>query len=180
MSGHLKEKDSILLPRRRALLLGGALAAQLLTGCSIFKSAADDRGDTGGGKEDPHVSYDGTFGSEILRTAMGQYGKKYAYGKAHPKEGFDCSGLIWYAFRQHGIKVPRTSALLARGGKPVARSNMRQGDIIVFRIGKRMHAGIVADRGRFLHSPSSGLTVRLERINSQYWKNRVAAIRRYV
>ncbi len=47
----------------------------------------------------------GLPGSNVLETAMSQIGKKYSYGKASPSQGFDCSGLIYWAYQSHGIAL---------------------------------------------------------------------------
>jgi hypothetical protein len=87
-----------LVTRRKLILL--ASVSSLLSGCSMFSS---DR------YSYQPVSYDNSEGSKVLRTAMSQYGAKYKYGKASPSDGFDCSGLIFWAYGKHGITVPRRS-----------------------------------------------------------------------
>ena len=82
-----------LVTRRKLILL--ASVSSLLSGCSMFSS---DR------YSYQPVSYDNSEGSKVLRTAMSQYGAKYKYGKASPSDGFDCSGLIFWAYGKHGIK----------------------------------------------------------------------------
>ncbi len=144
----------------------------LQVGCSIF-STSTISGYT-------PVQYDGTPGSDVLETAMSQIGKKYSYGDASPSDGFDCSGLIFWAYQSHGVKVPRHTSAQSKAGKKVKKSEARLGDIVVFRVGRRLHTGLVADRGRFLHAPSSGSHVRLESLNSVYWKPRVVGFRRII
>lgn len=156
------------LSRRTTLSLLSMLA---LSGCSMFSSSRY--------KYDP-VSYNSSLGSRVLKTAMTQYGVKYAYGKSSPSDGFDCSGLIYWAYSQHGITVPRNTSGQSKAGKWIAARNTRQGDIVVFRVGKSLHTGLVADKGRFLHAPSSGGYVRMEYLNSAYWKGKIIGYRRIV
>ncbi len=149
-----------------------ALCAFLLclsAGCSMF-----------GGHGSSAIAYDGTQGSQVLKTAVGQVGTRYSAGKAIPGKGFDCSGLVWWSYAQHGIKVPRTSKEQSQVGKGVHLKNARQGDIIVFRVGRSFHTGLIADKGRFVHSPSSGSNVRVESYYSDYWKGKVVAVRRII
>jgi len=108
-----------LVTRRKLILL--ASVSSLLSGCSMFSS---DR------YSYQPVSYDNSEGSKVLRTAMSQYGAKYKYGKASPSDGFDCSGLIFWAYGKHGITVPRHTAAQSKAGKWVAARNARQGDIV--------------------------------------------------
>ena len=107
-----------LVTRRKLILL--ASVSSLLSGCSMFSS---DR------YSYQPVSYDNSEGSKVLRTAMSQYGAKYKYGKASPSDGFDCSGLIFWAYGKHGITVPRHTAAQSKAGKWVAARNARQGDL---------------------------------------------------
>lgn len=118
---------------------------------------------------------------KIVRTAYAQMGKKYRPGGCSPRSGFDCSGLVWWTYGQHGIKVPRITSDQARTGKKVARKAARPGDILVFRTGnspRGLHTGIYCGEGKFIHSPSSGKTVCLESLGHKYWRDRLTAIRR--
>ena len=142
-----------LMTRRKLMLI--ASVSSFLSGCSMFSS---DR------YSYQPVSYDNSEG----------------YGKASPSDGFDCSGLIFWAYGKHGITVPRHTAAQSKAGKWVAARNARQGDIVVFRIGRRLHTGLVADKGRFLHAPSSGGYVRMESLSGVYWKNKIVGYRRIV
>ncbi|ANU65731.1 C40 family peptidase [Turicimonas muris] len=144
----------------------------LQAGCSIFNSS------TISGYVP--VEYDGTPGSNVLETAMSQIGKKYSYGKASPSQGFDCSGLIYWAYQSHGIAVPRRTQDQSKAGIRIKKADAKLGDIVVFKIGRRLHTGLVADKGRFLHAPSSGSHVRLESMNGVYWKPRVVGFRRII
>ena len=103
-------------------------------------------------------------------------------GGASPSRGFDCSGLIWWAYRQNGLKVPRVTVDQARAGYAVPKSAPRPGDIMVFRTSsgpRGLHTGIYAGNNTFIHSPSRGKTVRRENMEP-YWGNRLIAVRRIV
>ena len=97
-----------------ALILGSA------SGCAMFQP--DDPG-----YNNPQRA------QNIVRTASSQEGKQYRMGGASPSRGFDCSGLIWWAYRQNGLKVPRVTVDQARAGYAVPKSSPRPGDIMVFR-----------------------------------------------
>lgn len=116
---------------------------------------------------------------KVARTAQTQVGRFYRYGGSSPSSGFDCSGLIWWSFKQHGIRVPRVTSDQARAGAAVRVP--QPGDILVFRInrgGTGLHTGIYTSNGRFVHSPSSGNRVRMDSLSDSYWKSRLSAIRR--
>lgn len=157
---------------RRILMIALLSTPILLSGCSILGSS--DRYDY------TPIDYDGSKGSKVLKTAMTQYGKAYKYGKSSPSEGFDCSGLIYWAYSQNGIRIPRNTFGQSKAGKWVSAKNARQGDIVVFRIGRRLHTGLVADKGRFLHAPSSGHYIRMESLSNRYWKPKIVGYRRIV
>ncbi len=121
-------------------------------------------------------------GNAISKTAQSQIGKKYTFGGTTPSKGFDCSGLIQWAYKKHGIKVPRVTEDQAKAGKKVASKKAKPGDIVVFRskyTSSGYHTGIYIGNNKFVHSPKSGAKVRIESFNS-YWKPKVASIRRIV
>ncbi len=119
-------------------------------------------------------------GSAVVATAKTQLGKPYKYGGETPGTGFDCSGLIHWSYRQHGVVVPRVAKDQARCGKAVKRSQLTPGDIVVFRISSRsgIHTGLYSGNGKFVHSPSSGKRIREDSINTDYWKRRYVSARR--
>lgn len=148
-------------------ICGSFLLGCLLSGCGFFGAGADFS---------PHPKSD----SKIVNTACSQMGKKYCPGGASPQKGFDCSGLVWWSYKQHGLKVPRITADQARAGKKVSKRQARAGDIMVFKIAnspRGLHTGIYAGNGKFVHSPSSGKRVCLESL-TPYWGKRLVAIRR--
>ena len=117
--------------RNMALLL---VCAVLLTACGAFRSAPD----SGPAPESAR---------KAVKTAYTQMGKKYRPGGASPQKGFDCSGLIWWAYRENGVKVPRITTDQANAGQKIPLSDARQGDILVFRTGsgpRGLHTGIYA------------------------------------
>lgn len=98
-------------------------------------------------------------------------GTPYRYGGASPSRGFDCSGLVYYSYRNAGIKVPRTTELLYGDTFPVDPRALEPGDLLFFSIrGKISHVGIYVGGMRFVHSPSSGKTVSYASLNNPYWR----------
>ena len=98
-------------------------------------------------------------------TAMRQRGDSYAYGATGPG-AFDCSGLIYFAFRQAGFPVPRTSGAQAGFTRRIAKSDMRSGDLMFFHgSGGVYHAAIFLGWSKgnatMVHSPGSGQRVRV-------------------
>jgi cell wall-associated NlpC family hydrolase len=119
---------------------------------------------------------------DVAMHALGLVGTPYRYGGNTPDGGFDCSGLIGYVYR-HGmtpVLAPRTVALLSDWGDEVDRAALRTGDLVVFgaRRARPTHAGIYVGEGRFVHAPSTGGTVRLDRLDGPYWSRQQVAYRR--
>lgn len=71
-------------------------------------------------------------GQKVANLARQFVGTKYSWGGSSPSTGFDCSGLIWYTYKQNGINLPRTVKDLEKVGKEVSLDNVRVGDIICF------------------------------------------------
>ena len=106
-------------------------------------------------------------------------GKPYRYGGAAPS-GFDCSGLVYYAYHKAGYKVPRTSQQQYRDSLPVKKNHIREGDLLFFRIeGKVSHVGVYLGNNRFIHAPSSGKRVSIASLDEPYWKERLTKTGRF-
>jgi len=117
--------------------------------------------------------------SDIAIHALGLVGTPYRYGGNTPESGFDCSGLIGYVYKSRaGVAPPRTVAQLSGFGQPVDADELRTGDLVIFGSGRPFHAGIYVGEGRFVHAPSTGGTVRLDRLKSPYWSRQASAFRR--
>lgn len=122
-------------------------------------------------------------GHRVAQTAYSQRGKRYRLGCASPSSGFDCSGLVWWSYKKHGITIPRITTDQARIGCPVKRKDARPGDIIVFKTSgspRGLHTGLYYGNNTFVHSPKPGATVRLENMNKDYWKRSLVSIRRVI
>lgn len=118
--------------------------------------------------------------NKIVKVAFSQVGKKYALGGASPQKGFDCSGLVWWSYKQHGIKVPRITADQAKAGKSVPKKHARAGDIVVFKTSnspRGLHTGIYCGDGKFIHSPRLGKRVCVENMDP-VWTRMLITIRR--
>ena len=94
----------------------------------------------------------------------------YRNGGSDPA-GFDCSGLVWYVFAQHGLRVPRTVGEQYRAGSPIDRGSVRAGDLVFFdtKGAGATHVGISIGGDEFVHAPSSTGEVRVERLRATYW-----------
>ena len=119
---------------------------------------------------------------DILFRAIGLVGTPYRWGGNTPAGGFDCSGLIDYIYRTAtGIKLPRTSHEMASMDARKVRkmTQLASGDLVFFDIGGAIsHVGVYVGKGRFVHAPNSGGTVRLDDIDGPYWGDHFAYGRR--
>lgn len=107
-------------------------------------------------------------------------GRPYRYGGTSPGDGFDCSGLVWYAYRQAGYSVPRTTSAQFDAARPVDPAGLLPGDVLFFRIaGKPSHVGLYVGEGRFIHAPSSGKRVRYDALAGPYWQSRLVKAGRF-
>ncbi len=100
----------------------------------------------------------------VVQAALTQVGSPYVWGGAAPG-GFDCSGLVMWAFQQAGIALPHSSQALAQGGQPVALSDLHPGDVLTF-YSDASHAGIYIGDGMMIHSSTYGVPVRVVPMNS--------------
>jgi cell wall-associated NlpC family hydrolase len=120
--------------------------------------------------------------NDILFRAIGLVGTPYRWGGNTPAGGFDCSGLIDYIYRTAtGIKLPRTSHEMASMDARKVRkmTQLASGDLVFFDIGGAIsHVGVYVGKGRFVHAPNSGGTVRLDDIDGPYWGDHFAYGRR--
>lgn len=114
----------------------------------------------------PFVQPDGAGGDRtaVVQAALTQVGAPYAWGGAAPG-GFDCSGLVMWAFQQAGIALPHSSQALAHGGQPVALSDLQPGDVLTF-YSDASHAGIYIGDGLMVHSSTYGVPVRVVPMDS--------------
>ena len=116
----------------------------------------------------------------MVETARAQIGVPYRYGGAEPLTGFDCSGFVWWVYRQHGVGLPRTTRGQIRAGRPVPPGAFEPGDILCFRTSRagRLHVGIYTGEGTMVHSPKTGAGVREEPVLVRYWTERFLTARR--
>ena len=98
-------------------------------------------------------------GAIAVQAALTQVGAPYSWGGAAPG-GFDCSGLVMWAFQQAGIALPHSSQALAHGGQPVSLSDLQPGDVLTF-YSDASHAGLYIGDGLMVHSSTYGVPVRV-------------------
>lgn len=115
---------------------------------------------------------------------MSQVGKPYRWGGKSPTTGFDCSGLIYYAYKDLiRVPLPRTANEMyhLRDAAPVKKSELESGDLVFFRIrnrGTADHVGVYLGNGRFIQSPRTGRDIRISYLSEDYWQDHYVGARR--
>jgi cell wall-associated NlpC family hydrolase len=97
--------------------------------------------------------------ASAVQAALTQVGTPYVWGGAAPG-GFDCSGLVMWAFNQAGISLPHSSQAQANGGQAVSLSELQPGDVLTF-YSDASHSGIYVGDGMMIHSSTYGQPVRV-------------------
>jgi cell wall-associated NlpC family hydrolase len=128
----------------------------------------------------PHLTPKGQFLTDPAGVAEQFLGTPYLWG-GRTGDGIDCSGLVQAALLACGLGCPRDSdQQLAEVGAAVAYANRKPGDLVFFNTLRNTfsHVGIYIGDGKFVHSPSSGATVRVDDMRFAYWNQRFTGARR--
>ncbi|MBR4641689.1 MAG: C40 family peptidase [Selenomonadaceae bacterium] len=122
----------------------------------------------------------GTQGKQIVATAQTFMGIPYVFGGTTPS-GFDCSGLIQYVFKMHGLTIPRLADEQYNLGKSAKINQLKPGDLVFFTTYETgvSHCGIYIGDGKFLHA-SSSKGVKIDSLDNEYWKPRFVGARKVV
>jgi hypothetical protein len=126
-----------------------------------------------------------SHGGDVVLAALNFLDAPYRLGGASPADGFDCSGFTRHVFATAlGLSLPRRAEQQAHqsGWSSVPADALRPGDLVFFNTLQRTfsHVGIYLGDGRFIHAPRSGAAVRVERMQSTYWRTRYDGARRAV
>lgn len=111
----------------------------------------------------------------IIKNAKKYKGTKYKYGGT-TRKGMDCSGLIYTAFKEEDISMPRTTTTLATHGDWIDLKEVQEGDLLFFATSKNSrkvnHVGIVTTsrlgKVEFIHS-STSRGVMISDLSEKYW-----------
>jgi cell wall-associated NlpC family hydrolase len=144
-----------------AVLLGAALAS-----CGLFQSRGDE------------------LREAIVETALDQVGEDYKYGGESPSEGFDCSGLVQYSYREAGIKLPRSAAAQRKAGRAIKFAEARPGDLLFYHFGDRkagdLHVVMFIGDGEAVHAPVRDGEVEVIKIGARHWRDRYVGASRFI
>lgn len=107
--------------------------------------------------------------------AKAHLGWRYVYGGTGAG-GFDCSGLVYMAWKAAGVTIPRTSSAQYAGLRHVSASSMQPGDILVFYSGAS-HVGIYIGGGMMIHAPHTGTVVQKTALAGYYQQHLIGVVR---
>jgi peptidoglycan DL-endopeptidase RipA len=114
----------------------------------------------------------------VIRRGMSQIGVPYSWGggtAAGPSRGiddgagtvgFDCSGLILYAFAGVGIRLPHYSGDQYNLGRKIPAAMARRGDVIFYGPGGSQHVALYLGNGQMLEAPYTGSTVKISPVRT--------------
>lgn len=118
----------------------------------------------------PQMKAEAATSEELVTISKKYIGTPYRFGGTSPG-GFDCSGYIYYIFREAGISLPRVSADQAKVGQTVSKADLQPGDLVFFANTYKSgisHSGMYIGNNQFIGASSSkGVTI--ESMNHSYW-----------
>jgi cell wall-associated NlpC family hydrolase len=130
---------------------------------------------------EPRSANNPPMGVQAALLARQAVGVPYQFGGTDPRHGFDCSGLVYWSYRQVGIQVPRTSQELFRAAEKIALRDAAAGDIVFFQDQTHLsHLGIYLGAGWFVHAPAAGRSVAVASIEDPYYQQQLVAVGRLV
>lgn len=153
----------------------------LITGCSTRPPAAPPTYQNQGSPPEPDnpeafitnlESHLSPLRRIIVKAAIQNIGKPYAWGGQSPEKGFDCSGLVVYTHGKAGIMPPRTAKKQYKSGKPVTKPDLIPGDLVFFNVSKKnnFHVGIFIGNSWFVHAPGKGRKIISASLKNPYFK----------
>jgi cell wall-associated NlpC family hydrolase len=172
IKGEIAHLESV--ARARALASAAAARARYSTAqqAALAQAAGDPIGVTAS-TPDTTVAPPSQYGG-VVGIAMRYLGVPYAWGGASPS-GFDCSGLVMYAYGQMGISLPHYTGAQWNVGVAVSRGDLQPGDLVFFDgLG---HVGIYIGGGQFIHAPHTGDVVKISSMTGWYASTYVGARR---
>ncbi|MDN5860615.1 MAG: C40 family peptidase [Pseudonocardia sp.] len=128
------------------------LAVAVATPASVSRAMAE-----------PAVQVSAARRTSAMAEALSKIGSPYRWGAAGPN-AFDCSGLVSWSYKKVGVSLPRSSAAMSRVGTPVAKSELRPGDLVFF-YRPVSHVAIYIGDGKVVHASTAGQPVKISELN---------------
>jgi cell wall-associated NlpC family hydrolase len=175
MSGQQAESQSVRLFLLLTAVLASCGTAPEPRPVSPQPVSASEEWDGSGGASRLRIR-----GDELANFALTLRGTRYRYGGA-TRDGFDCSGLVFYTHRHFGLTVPRTSRDQAEQAEAIKRRKLKPGDLVFFRIDSRKvnHVGIYIGKKRFVHAPGAGKPVTVNSLDEEFYEEAFTSAGRF-
>lgn len=121
------------------------------------------------------------MGFIAARTAERFIGIPYQWGGDTVVDGLDCSGFVRAVYNLCGVSIPRTSRDQYKAGSPVAKADLKDGDLLFFGSSESAinHVGIYVGNGTFVHAPKRGEEIKTAALDESYFERRFVGARRY-
>jgi len=100
-------------------------------------------------------------GAGAVAAAETQLGVPYVWGGETPGVGFDCSGLVQWAWRQAGVSLPRTSGAQFEATTPISIADLEPGDLLFYGPDGSDHVAMYVGGGTMIEAPETGQVVHL-------------------
>lgn len=113
--------------------------------------------------------------ANVVSYSIDLLGKTYKNGGRGP-DAFDCSGLVYYVYKKAGVILPPTAEEQGRIGVGVSRESILPGDLVIFRIKRDFHVGIVLNEREFVHA-SKSRGVAIDDLSTPYWTRSLQGFR---
>jgi cell wall-associated NlpC family hydrolase len=119
--------------------------------------------------------------ADVVKTALRYLGVPYRLGGESPETGFDCSGLVRHVMAEAAnLEVPRTVGEQYLVGTSIGPEEIHAGDLVFFQTlaSGPSHVGIALNAMEFVHAPGTNRSVRIDRLDTTYWHDRLIGARR--
>ena len=121
---------------------------------------------------------------DVIDRAHELLGTPYKWGGTSAEQGFDCSSFLVYLFKtQANIQIPRTTTAMHRSSAATIKRNaLKPGDAVFFKgngRGQVSHVGLYIGQGKFIHSPRTGKTIRIDSLSNSYWNKHYTTAKRF-
>jgi cell wall-associated NlpC family hydrolase len=156
-----------------------ASAASMLSSSTPADAAPAASADSGGARG--FLSGMAGKAGDVVVGALNMIGVRYRWGGNSPDSGLDCSGFVRYVFQDTlGLALPRRAEEMSRVGEKVSLNDLKPGDLVFFNTMRRTfsHVGIYIGDNKFVHSPSTGSTIRVDDLDESYWEKHFTGARR--
>ena len=113
--------------------------------------------------------------NNIANIAKSKINSPYKYATAGPNT-FDCSGFVYWVYKENNITIPRTSLNQSKIGVKVDKDNLKVGDLLFFDTsdkGHVNHSGIYLGNNKFIHASSGkAFSVVISPLNKGFYKSK--------